>query len=81
MIEEIQSPRKIELTTFDFGGGVINLTLPQVEAVRRRLDEGSIYYWVDSITIHEPGKEPKSRISISRNADMDRVRALLDDLL
>ena len=61
------------------GGPYIEVTMDQLDEVRKRLDRDEIPYWVDSIAISIDGKPAVTVINLGLNNDAARVQAILDE--
>ncbi len=61
------------------GGLYIELTVDQLDEVRKLLDRDEIPYWVNSIAISIDGKPAVTVINLGLNNDAAQVQAILDE--
>jgi hypothetical protein len=75
---DIRTGKRLQVLDGGAGGPYIRITLDQLDAVRKVLDQEEIPYWVDSIAVSIDGKPAVTVINLGLNNDRCRVQATLD---
>jgi hypothetical protein len=60
-------------------GPYLEITLPQLDAVRALLDRHEVYYWVDADAISLDNESFTTVINFGKGGDAARIQAILDE--